>query len=208
MSLEESSAQISNVLLKQIEKRIFEEKSAKIVEVLKLVGAGFFLAASFAAPNLPKMLAPFFKPDEKEAWKRFNIPYLKRVLNRLEKQELVEITTENGEEIVKITEMGRVKILKSALNELSLEKPVSWDGNWWIVIYDIPKRYRVKRDIFRSYLKVWRFYPLQESVFIHAYPCRQQIEFLRDYLGIGQFVRILKVSRIENDENFRQFFDV
>lgn len=208
MSLEESSAQISNVLLKQIDKRIFEEKSAKIVEVLKLVGAGFFLAASFAAPNLPKMLAPFFKPDEKEAWKRFNIPYLKRVLYRLEKQKLVEITTENGEEIVKITEMGRVKILKSALNELSLEKPVIWDGNWWIVIYDIPKKFRIKRDIFRSYLGVWRFYPLQESVFIHAYPCRQQIEFLRDYLGIGEFVRILKVSKIENDENFRQFFDV
>ena len=195
-------------LTKQINKETFDKKYASAKTVLKLVGAGIFLAASFAIPNLPLALKPFLnKEDDYEAWKRFNIPYLKRTLKRLEKQKLVEIGEEDGIQVVKITNAGKRKILKFAIEQLKIEKPKMWDYTWRMVSYDIPKNQENVRKVFREYLKVWRFYPFHESLFLHAYPCEKQVEFLREYLGIGEYVRIIQVSKIENDEVFREFFD-
>jgi len=195
-------------LTKQINKETFDKKYASAKTVLKLVGAGIFLAASFAMPNLPLALKPFLnKEDDYEAWKRFNIPYLKRTLKRLEKQKLVEIGEEDGIQVVKITNAGKRKILKFAIEQLKIEKPKMWDYTWRMVSYDIPKNQENVRKVFREYLKVWRFYPFHESLFLHAYPCEKQVEFLREYLGIGEYVRIIQVSKIENDEVFREFFD-
>lgn len=202
---------IAKTLARQIDKEIFERKYAPAREVLKLVAAGAFLAASLVMPNLPLALKPFLnkkRKDESEAWKRFNIPYLKRTLERLEKQKLVEFKQEGGLQVVKISEDGKRKILRFAIDELAVEKPKFWDGTWTLVSYDIPKERKGVQNIFREYLKAWGFYPLHESLFLHAYPCRKQVEFLREYLGISKYVRIFIVNLIEKDKLFRDFFGV
>jgi len=201
--------EIASSLTRQIERQAFDRKYASAKTVLKLVGAGIFLAASFAMPNLPLALKPFLnKEDDYEIWKRFNISYLKRTLRRLENQNLVEIGEEGGEQVVKITNAGKRKILKFAIDEIKIEKPKMWDGIWRMVSYDIPKNQEGVRKVFREYLKIWRFYPFHESLFLHAYSCEKQVEFLREYLGIGKHVRIIQVFKIENDKLFRDFFDV
>lgn len=204
----ETVDQISKILARQIDKEIFKQKYAKVGDVLKLVGAGFLLASSMVIPTLPAALLPFFDKKEKEAWKRFNIPRLKRTLKRLEKEKLVEIKSEKNMQIVKLTEAGRVKILKYAIDELAIEKPKIWDRTWWMMSYDIPRNLGRQRDVLREYLKAWGFFPLHESVFLHAYPCRKQVEFLREYLDIREYVRVIKAVQIENDEAFREFFGV
>jgi len=187
----------------------FEKKYAEAEEILKLVGAGVFLAASLVAPGLSRLAGSLiYNSQEKEAWKRFNLPYLKRTLNRLERQKLVTTRIENGQQIVEITEVGKRRILRLALNETTIKKPASWDGYWRLVSYDIPKQLTPQREVLAEYLKVWGFYPFHQSVYLHAYPCEKQIEFLREYLGIGRYVRILKVAKIENDQLFRDFFGV
>lgn len=162
---------ISEVLAKQIDKEIFKQRYGKVADVLKLVGAGFLLAGSVVAPNLSRAFAPFFRDDEYEAWKRFNIPYLKRTLARLEKQKLVEIGEEKGVQVVRITENGKKRVLRYALDELAVEKPEIWNGTWWLISYDLPKNFINQREILRDYLRAWGFYPLHKSVFLHAYPC-------------------------------------
>lgn len=200
---------IATILAKQIDGEIFRKKYVPVKEIFKLVGMGVFLAASLAIPNLPKAILPLLKNEnEYEVWKRFNIPYLKRTLQRLEKQKLVEITEEDKKQVVKITENGQRKILKYALDELAVEKPTVWDQKWRLVSYDIPEDSRSIRNLFISYLRAWGFYPLQESVYLHAYPCEPQIEFIREYFGVAEFVRILTVSKIENDKSFREFFGI
>ncbi|EKD65656.1 MAG: hypothetical protein ACD_50C00024G0003 [uncultured bacterium] len=201
--------EISRNLTRQIDREAFDKKYATAKIILKLVGAGVFLAASIAMPNLPRALKPFLaNEDDYEAWRRFNIPYLKRTLRRLEKQKLVDTGEEGGVKVVKITNAGKRKILKFAIDELKIEKPKIWDRTWWIVSYDIPKNQENARKVFREYLKLWEFYPFHESLFLHAYPCEKQVEFLREYLGIGEYVRIMHVSKIENDKLFREFFDI
>lgn len=202
---------ISKTLAKQIDKEIFDKKYAPVKTVLILSGLGLFLGASVIMPNLPLALKPFLDHKRKQeytAWKRFNIPYLKRTLSRLEKQKLVEISEDNNLQVVKITEAGKRRILKFAVDELAVEKPKIWDGRWTLVSYDLPSNIKNQRKILLEYLKAWGFYPLQESLFLHAYPCQKQIDFLRAYLGIGKFVRMFTVSKIENDKLFREFFGV
>lgn len=200
---------ISKTLAKQIDKENFNKKYARVADILKLVGVGVFVAGSLVMPNLPLALKPFIRNNKDyEVWKRFNIPYLKRTLNRLEKQKLVEITEEDNLQIVKITEAGKRRILKFAIDELAVEKPKIWDGRWTLISYDLPSKLKNQRKIFLEYLKAWGFYPMQESVFLHAYPCQKQIDFLRAYLGFGEFVRLFTVSKIENDKPFREFFGV
>lgn len=201
--------ELAKVLSKQIDAEIFEKKYAPVRDVLKLVGAGAFLAASVVAPGLPRALKPFRSDSEEyEAYKRFNIPYLKRALERLEQQKLVELDEEEGVQVVKVTEAGRQKILRFALGELAIEKPKYWDGNWYLVSYDVPEDFKFKRMILNEYLRAWGFYPLHQSVFLHAYPCEEQVEFLREYLGVGKYVRIFTVTKIENDLSFKSFFGV
>ena len=202
---------ISKSLAKQIDKKEFEKKYAPVKTILTLVGAGVFLTASLVAPNLPLVLKPFLKNQrekEYEVWKRFNISYLKRTLYRLEQQKLVEIKDEKGIQVVKITEFGKRRILRHAIDELLIEKPRIWDGKWRLVSYDIPGNLKVLRKTFRERLCVWRFFPLHESVLLHAYPCEKQVEFLREYLGVAEYVRIFTVSKIKNDKPFRDFFGI
>ena len=110
--------ELSKNLLKKITSEIKAEKYAGAKDVLELVGMGAFAVASLAMPGLPKALKPFVKnphdffADKPEPWRRFNIPYLKRTLKRLEKQKLVKISEEAGQQVVTITEAGRKKILK------------------------------------------------------------------------------------------------
>lgn len=199
--------EIAKKLSEKIDKEALERRYASTKDVLKLVGAGVFLTASIAMPGLPRVLKSFVSNDQEyRAWKRFNIVYLKRTLSRLEKQRFVEVGEEKGMQVVKITDRGRKKILKFALDEIGIEKPKLWDKKWRLVSYDIPTQLKSLRDVVREYLSAWRFYPLHESVFLHAYPCEKQVEFLREYLGIGKYVRIFTVSYIENDVPFREFY--
>lgn len=205
----ESIDYLAKVLSKQIDREIFERKYVSARKVLKLVAAGAFLAASFAIPNLPIALKPFLRNnDEREIWKRFNIPYLKRTIQRLERQKLIEVDEEEKRQVVKITDNGRRRILKFALDELEIKKPKLWDRKWRLISFDLPEKLSRERKILVEYLKVWGFYPLHKSVYLHAYPCLREIEFLREYLGVGEYVRMFLVSSIENDQLFRDFFGI
>lgn len=203
--------QLAKTLARQIDKEIFEKKYAPAKTILKLVGVGAFLMAAMVMPGLPLVLKPFIdekRKEEYEVWKRFNIPYLKRTLLRLNKQKLVEIAEENNKQVVKITNQGKQKIIKMALDELTVKKPKIWDGKWRLISFDLPEKLAKERKRFVEYLRTWGFYPLHKSVYLHAYPCFKQIEFLREYMNVGEYVRSFAVSKIENDKLFKDFFGV
>ena len=207
----DSFLELALKLSKQIDKKILEDQRLKSKEILTLVGAGLFLAGSLVAPNITLLAKPLLakqKEQEYEVWKRFNIPYLKRTLKRLEQQKLVEIVEQKNTQIVTITEEGRKKTIKFAIDSLTIPKPKTWDKTWRLVSYDIPTEQRIVRQVFYEYLHAWHFYPLHESVLLHAYPCKEQVELLRNYLGIEKYVRIFTVSKIESDKSFRDFFGV
>lgn len=205
----EKADELAKILSRQIDKEIFDRKYAPAREILKLVGAGVFLAASIAIPNLPRAVKPYLKDEnEFEVWKRFNIVYLKRTLRRLEKEKLVEFDEVDNKQVIKITDNGRKRIVRFALDELEIKKPKVWDKRWRLVSFDLPEKLTTERKILVEYLKAWGFYPLHKSVYLHAYPCLKEIDFLREYLRVSEYVRLFIVASIENDNLFREFFGV
>jgi len=184
------------------------DKVADSELVLKMVGAGLFLAAAVVAPGLTRVFKPHFFAWEKDPWRRFNIKHLKQTIKRLEKRQLLSISQNKSGTVVELTKNGERQVIKMALEKLAVTKPRLWDGRWWLVTYDIPEGQKEIRAEFREYLLAWGFYPLQDSVFLHCYPCLKQVNYLREYLGIGEMVRIFKVAAIENDQPFKEFFGV
>ncbi|MBI2017989.1 hypothetical protein HYS92_02975 [Candidatus Daviesbacteria bacterium] len=183
-------------------------------EILYLLGMGTLLAGTIVMPGLGYVAGSLYKAkrhydfeqDQKE-WKKFNTKLLKRNLRRLKQQKVVEIINENGQDLIKLTQKGHTKYLRFKLEELSL-KGRSWDGKWRLVMYDISKLRKSAQENFRRILKQINFFPLQKSVYLTPYKCQDEIEYLREYFNLGEEVLLLEISKLENEEYYKQYFGI
>ena len=147
-----------------------------------------------------------WEQSQKE-WKKFNVKLLRRNLRRLQDQKILEIISENGQDqdVVKLTQKGRTKYLRFKLEELSL-KGRPWDGKWRLVLYDISKLKKTAQENFRRVLKQINFFPLQKSVYRTPYKCGAEIEYLREYFDLSEEVLLLEISKLENENYYKQYF--
>ena len=183
------------------------ESLAKILLAEQELAGGAGLAVILAMPGTALLFKDFIKDDsEWKEWKKFNIGYLRRALKKLEAKKLVQIEEIGNKAVVKLTDDGIKKVLEANLDRLKIDKPSNWDGKWRLIFYDILDGKKETRDKFRKILRSMNFYPLQESVYLHAFPCDKEVEFLRHYLGIAGEVRMILAEKIENDQLFRDYF--
>lgn len=182
----------------------------KVKEILILLGAGTFLAASLIMPGLPMAIKPFLderRKREANEWKKFNTWRLKQVLKRLHQQKLIDIVEQDEGYLVKISNNGKKKLLKFNLDEMEL-KNKKWDGKWRIIIYDILTGKKEQANLFRRTLKRLKFFQLQRSVYITPFKCYDEIEYLRQVCEVDREVLILTVSGLENEKAYREYFGV
>jgi hypothetical protein len=206
---DESLSKISDVLVKQFEKREKEKRYAPVKEVLGLLGKGVLLSAAILAPKSAPLIKDILNqsPDWDE-WKHFNISYLQRTLRRLEAQKQIEIQERDGKQIVSLTMNGKRKVLQFSIDHLMIDKPKHWDGKWRVVLYDVPKINKKLGDLIRENLRSLGFYAIQDSVYLFPYPCFKQIEFLREFYNLGDAVQYMLVDKIERDEAFKTYFNL
>lgn len=174
--------------------------SKEILKYLLLTGVVYVAASSpYFALNLTKNISRIKKNlSKKKATGTFH--YLRR-------RGLIEIKREGHDIRIALTKEGKKRAGKYQIDDLEIERPKKWDKKWRVVIFDIPQTSRLIRDIFRRKLKEWRFYLLQQSVWITPYPCREEIAFLREFLGVnkGQ-IQVLEVTKLENENFFKKIF--
>jgi hypothetical protein len=186
-----------------------EERNEKIKRVLLLLAGGVTLATVLVMPGTVRLFKDFFKPkSDWDEWKMFNESYLRRTIRRLQQQKVVTVEDHGDYGEVKLTENGQKRVLRMGLESLKISKPGRWDGKWRMVFYDVFDGKKSVRERFRGYLRGAGFYPLQKSVYLHAYPCEREIEFLKHFLGISGEVRVVIAEKIENDQEFRNYFGV
>lgn len=177
------------------------ERYPYVKEILIILAAGTLISAAFLMPGLAKIL-PRSSWDGK-GYRRYR---LGQILKRLKKQKLIEVVETKDESVVKITENGMTKALRYKLDEMEIKRKERWDKKWRIVIFDIPEEKRRLRDGFRDRLRQLGFYQLQKSVFVHAFPCFDEVEFLRQVYGVGIDVTRIVAKEIEGDDRLRAFF--
>jgi len=202
----EDIRKIATLLEKKINQEKINKRYASTKEVLLLLGKGTLLTFSLVAPNLAQLLKLLEEKPSQEEWKKFNLGYLKRTLERLNKQKLIEIIPQKNKTVVKITEAGKTKILRYALEELTIEKQMPWDKKWRIVLYDIPNQSSVNRDHLRKILKNLGFLEIQKSVYLTPFPCEDQINFLRSIFGLNKYIKLITAEKIEDEKPFKDYF--
>lgn len=163
-------------------------------DVLKVIAVAGVIVASAAVPNLPIALGFAIK-----AWKNANKSDLGRIVKRLERQNIISIREESKQVAIEITEKGRRRLLKYDFDNIAL-KAKRRDGKWRLIVFDIPESKKVNRDAFRSKLLQLGCIRLQDSVFVSAFPCKDEIDFLCHYLEISDFVTLVSLDRIERGE--------
>lgn len=137
--------------------------------------------------------------DDYFVWREFDKDRFRQILNRLEKEKIIEVFHKDDQEIIKLTEKGKEKIphyLAEEMPEISLSK---WDGKWRIVLFDIPNEKNKTRDAFRRKLQEFGFFQLQKSIFVFPFDCAEEIRYLRDLYDIGPYVKYLVADIIESE---------
>lgn len=110
--------------------------------------------------------------------KRFN-----QFINYLKRYGYIKVKELEGKEAILLTPKGRKKVLKAKiLKDDSGKLKKRKDGRWIMVIFDIPEKERVIRDVFRSFLYCLGFEQLQRSVWISPYQVSDDLrEIIRTY---------------------------
>lgn len=191
---------------KKLTKRVLEYPGAK--EILALLGAGSLLVVALTMPGAVKIVKDIFDERSDREWKKYNQWYLARTLQRLRKQKMIKFETKGEKTLVRLTGLGRKRILKYSLGQLEIKRPRFWDRKWRLVIYDVPNQKRRAAEQLNRILIRLGMYRLQKSVFLCPFTCEEEVEFLREYLEIGDNVWLLTVSSFENDKAFRDYFGI
>ena len=111
---------------------------------------------------------------------------LAAALKRLRENGLVEVDHDSGKLVVKLTNLG-----KDALGDVAGQDE-KWDGYWRIVIFDIPEKHYVVRNLFRRKLKEWGFKKWQQSVWVTKNNITSKLRFLIRKLGIDSWVSVVE----------------
>ncbi len=107
------------------------------------------------------------------------------MVKRLAKQRDIRFKNHaDGSLTIELTEKGRKRALRYHADDLTISTPPRWDRVWRVLVFDIPEQHKQARETFRFHLKKLGFYPLQRSVFILPYPCRDKIDFLSELYGV------------------------
>lgn len=174
--------------------------SKEILKHLLLAGAVYIAASS--PYFVLKLMKTISRP--KISKKKFT-----NAFSYLKKRGLIEIRREGHDVCIALTMEGKRRAGKYQIDDLKIEKPKKWDKKWRIVIFDIPVASRMIRDAFRRKLKEFGFYPFQQSTWIYPYPCQKEIELLREFFGLKKRqLQILEVTKLEDDQALKKFFNI
>lgn len=187
-------------------KRFNEYKRGEIAKIiLKGLVSGGFIVAVVAMPGLANVLTLFNPKNNRERER------VKRAVYALKKQRFIKIYEKNGKEIIEITERGRKKVKEYSFEDLTIKKPKYWDKKWRVIIFDIPSGTKSKekaRKLLRLKLNDLGFIQYQKSVFICPYECRDEIDFIKKRLFIGNCVKYMLVNNIDDEYKLKKHFNL
>lgn len=106
----------------------------------------------------------------------------------------------------KLTDKGRELLNERVLWELKLPRPKKWDGKWRLVVFDIPKDRRKRRDSFRRKLHEFGLQLYQNSVWIYPYPLEAEVRQLADVYRLSGCVSFIVAEEISDEYAYLKRF--
>jgi len=139
-------------------------------------------------------------------WKKLDEKILKDMIRQLYQSRIVEKKeNSDGSYTIVLTEKGRMKALTYYFEEMKIKKG-KWDNKWRLIIFDIPEKNRLGRNVIRGKIKKLGFYELQKSVWVYPYECKDEIDYIIEYYNLRKYVRFLVADFIDNELHLKEIF--
>ena len=162
--------------------------------------------ASLSLTRRPDAYFRIVKGMVKE-WRKINERNLRIAIKNLYKSKMVDFReNQDGTVLTILTDKGKKRILKYDIDIIEIKKPMRWDKLWRLVIFDIPEDKNLGRKALAAKLKELGFYPMQKSVFIHPYECKDEIDFIIEIFELSPYVRFLRVKDIDIELDLKERF--
>src|SRR3989344_2046208 len=163
------------------------DKGELTKEILRGLAVGGILIAALAAPNLAQLLELFEPADRIK---------VRKVLKSLRAKKFIDFYDKGGKTFLEITKAGEKRMLSYDVDDMVLNTKKRWDGTWRLVIFDIPEKFKQARFALQCKLLDLEFYPYQRSVYVTPYRCRDEIEFLRQFFSVWDYVKYAEAEEI------------
>lgn len=186
----------------------------RIILKTLLYGGMLAIVATSPSPLLARKLFPALlkaakrKMNAKEDGRITDAQY-KNAFYYLKNKGFLHMNYDNGQLHISLTEEGKEKAKKYAIDSLEIKKTKQWDKKWHLLIFDISDKHKIKREALRGKIKELGLFQLQKSVWAYPYEFFKEADVLRDFFGLTKDeIQILTATRIENDHRMRVFFNL
>lgn len=122
---------------------------------------------------------------------------IEKFLKRAKLEKLLESTIKKG-----FIEKNNFSLTQKGFDFIKEKFPVfygerRWEGWFYMVIFDIPEKYKVKRELFRRTLKKLKLGKLQNSIWITPFDVYDNVEIARAKLDISpDYLHYFKTTSI------------
>ncbi|MCR4327089.1 MAG: CRISPR-associated endonuclease Cas2 [Nanoarchaeota archaeon] len=133
---------------------------------------------------------------------------INRVLQNLEKKDILNLQEENGKVTVYLKDKNHPKIVEYSIKSL-LEfkrKEKKWNGKWFFVFFDVPEIQKNKRDYLRKFLIRLGFYQYQKSVYLFPYECAKEVELIKKIVEGAKYMKYIIAEKIEDESTAKEYF--
>lgn len=127
---------------------------------------------------------------------------------RLKTKNLITVESRNGSSYINLSSRGEsVAQHYSIFQAERIAGKTTWDGNWFVVFFDVDVGRKNIRDALRFLLKRLGFAQLQKSVWVIPFDCRMEVEELKDFFGLSDGdVRLIVAKNLGNMAKYKRLF--
>lgn len=180
-----------------------KRKMAIQTALLRTLYIGGMLTIGILAPQMMRLIG---SPDRAKEHRKKLYGRISAAKSRLKQRGLVQ---EDANGRIKLTKLGETHIERVLMREYEIPAPIIWNGKWHILLFDIREQRKRVRAQLRHLLQGAGFVRLQDSAWVHPYPCDEFVSLVRVHLssGVGE-LRHVTANAIESDRALRDHFNL
>jgi len=172
--------------------------------LLTVAKTGIIIVATTSPFFLSAFIKEYFKHlSQKQKQAR------RRALYELERRKYLSFDeNKDGTMTIKLTHQGKLVVRRYNLEEMQIRKPKKWDGQWRVLLYDIPTSSKQAADAFREKLKELDVHQLQKSVWVSPYDFIGEVEFLCGAfdIDINKYVLYFTTPQIPKERQLKKHY--
>lgn len=170
------------------------EKPKIIKEILKLLSD----KQAFLVSDLKEKTFEITSENDNTDSKKQEYAITRSIKNMLESG-LIETISSDQNDYARITKEGKNKLNNIKLDDNQTLLDPSWDGQWRIILLDLPESRKNERESLRYLLKKAGFICLKNSAWITPFPFEHLFENIKNDLNLSTEMMIIVTKNLDEE---------